>query len=72
MLQEALFRTQQRLCDLEMKAPEGSDSIPSSVTTKMLVYGSQAGCLIGKGGEIIKVSASNRRLSPESVCFTLV
>jgi len=70
--QEALFRTQQRLCDLEMKAPEGSDSIPSSVTTKMLVYGSQAGCLIGKGGEIIKMiregsGASVRVLSPDEV-----
>eukprot|EP00976_Prorocentrum_cordatum_P068532 1179183-Prorocentrum_minimum.AAC.9 len=48
---EALFRTHQRLCDGDVEA----GIVVETVTTKMLVYGSQAGCLIGKGGEIIKV-----------------
>eukprot|EP00239_Pterosperma_sp_CCMP1384_P008297 CAMPEP_0197848946 /NCGR_PEP_ID=MMETSP1438-20131217/10553_1 /TAXON_ID=1461541 /ORGANISM="Pterosperma sp., Strain CCMP1384" /LENGTH=342 /DNA_ID=CAMNT_0043461427 /DNA_START=77 /DNA_END=1105 /DNA_ORIENTATION=+ len=65
--QEALFRVHQRVYESEM-TEEGSNT----TTTRMLVDGSQAGCLIGKGGEIIKMiregsGAHVRILPPEEV-----
>eukprot|EP00854_Cymbomonas_tetramitiformis_P029166 gene29166-36269_t len=49
--QEALFQVHQRVYEGELPEGEAPEGI---MTTRMLVEGSQAGSLIGKGGKIIK------------------
>lgn len=67
--QEALFQIHQRVYEGELPEGEAPEGI---MTTRMLVEGSQAGSLIGKGGKIIKMiregsGAQVRVLPPEEV-----
>eukprot|EP00899_Mesostigma_viride_P015437 jgi/Mesvir1/23895/Mv10680-RA.1 len=70
--QEALFRVHKRVVEGDNPAEAAATTTEGGQTIRLLIAGSQAGSLIGKGGEIIKMvreqsGANVRVLGPEEL-----